>query len=107
MNYKEALHMEEEHTEIHVFSLFELALVPVVFLCLAFPGFVVVLLATLGQRDEQVGTVVSQNQRDLRLRHLLLAHLHLCRQTHAQWVYIPQTRRFAYAYIQVRNSFTQ
>lgn len=59
-------------------SLLELALLPRVFLPPAPPGQEIVVHAALGQRDEQVGAVVTQVERDLGCRHLLLSHLHLC-----------------------------
>ena len=59
------------------YSLFEFTLLPEVFLHLALPGQVVVVLAALGERDEEVRAVVSHGERDLFPRHLLLAHFHL------------------------------
>lgn len=64
------------HT-IYIASLFELALLPMMLLSLTFPGHVVVVFAAFSEWNEQVGTVVSQRERDFCLCHFLLAYLHL------------------------------
>ena len=57
--------------------LLKLALLPGVFLFLALPGKVVVVLATLHQRDEVVSTVVTEVERHFGFCHLFSCHLHL------------------------------
>ena len=58
--------------------LLELAFVPAVLLLLALPGQVVVVLATLHERDEEVGAVISQVQGHFGLGQLFFRDLHLC-----------------------------
>ena len=58
-------------------SLLELTVFPGMFLLLAFPGKVVVVLSTLHQGDKVMSTVVSEVEGNLGFCHLLCSDLHL------------------------------
>ena len=58
-------------------SLLEFTVIPQVFLFLALPWEVIVILTTFHEGDEQMSTIIPQIEGNLGLSQLLLCHLHL------------------------------